>query len=71
MMYLRRLSTLEAQKLQKRAATVGFDFSSANEVSACLLGEYKLEHAMASGDQNEIENELETYYSPSSMPQDT
>lgn len=48
-----------AQKLQKRAATVGFDFSSANEVSACLLGEYReLEHAMASGDQNEIENEL-------------
>ncbi len=48
-----------AQKLQKRAATVGFDFSSANEVSACLLGEYReLEQAMASGDQNEIENEL-------------
>ena len=48
-----------AQKLQKRAATVGFDFSSAREVSACLLGEYReLEQAMASGDQNEIENEL-------------
>ena len=48
-----------AQKLQKRAATVGFDFSSASEVSACLLGEYReLEQAMASGDQNEIENEL-------------
>ena len=48
-----------AQKLQKRAATVGFDFSSASEASACLLGEYReLEHAMASGDQNEIENEL-------------
>ena len=48
-----------AQKLQKRAATVGFDFSSASEVAACLLGEYReLEQAMASGDQNEIENEL-------------
>lgn len=48
-----------AQKLQKRAATVGFDFSSVSEVSACLLGEYReLEQAMASGDQNEIENEL-------------
>ena len=48
-----------AQKLQKRAATVGFDFSSASEVSACLLGEYReVEQAMASGDQNEIENEL-------------
>jgi ATP diphosphatase len=48
-----------AQKLQKRAATVGFDFNSASEVSACLLGEYReLEQAMASGDQNEIENEL-------------
>ena len=48
-----------AQKLQKRAATVGFDFSSLSEVSACLLGECReLEQAMASGDQNEIENEL-------------
>ena len=48
-----------AQKLQKRAATVGFDFSSVSEVSACLLGEYReLEQAMASGDHNEIENEL-------------
>lgn len=48
-----------AQKLQKRAATVGFDFGSASEVAACLLGEYReLEQAMASGDQNEIENEL-------------
>ena len=48
-----------AQKLQKRAATVGFDFSSVSEVSACLLGEYReVEQAMASGDQNEIENEL-------------
>lgn len=48
-----------AQKLQKRAATVGFDFSSASEGAACLLGEYReLEQAMASGDQNEIENEL-------------
>ena len=48
-----------AQKLQKRAATVGFDFCSASEVAACLLGEYReLEQAMASGDQNEIENEL-------------
>ena len=48
-----------AQKLQKRAATVGFDFSSVSEVSACLLGEYReLEQAMVSGDQNEIENEL-------------
>ena len=48
-----------AQKLQKRAATVGFDFNSASEVAACLLGEYReLEQAMASGDQNEIENEL-------------
>ena len=48
-----------AQKLQKRAATVGFDFSSASDVSARLLGEYReLEQAMVSGDQNEIENEL-------------
>ena len=48
-----------AQKLQKRAATVGFDFSSASDVSARLLGECReLEQAMASGDQNEIENEL-------------
>lgn len=48
-----------AQKLQKRAATVGFDFSSASEVLVCLLDEYReLEQAMASGDQNEIENEL-------------
>jgi ATP diphosphatase len=48
-----------AQKLQKRAATVGFDFIGAREVSACLLGEYReLEEAMESGDQNEIENEL-------------
>ena len=48
-----------AQKLQKRAATVGFDFSSVSEVAACLLGEYReLEQAMVSGDQNEIENEL-------------
>ena len=48
-----------AQRLQKRAATVGFDFSSLSEVSACLLGECReLEQAMASGDQNEIENEL-------------
>ena len=48
-----------AQKLQKRAATVGFDFSSASEVLVCLLGEYReLEQAMASGDQNEIENVL-------------
>ena len=48
-----------AQKLQKRAATVGFDFSSASEVAACLLGEYReLEQAIASGDQDEIENEL-------------
>ena len=48
-----------AQKLQKRAATVGFDFNSTSEVAACLLGEYReLEQAMASGDQNEIENEL-------------
>ena len=48
-----------AQKLQKRAATVGFDFNSASEVAACLLGEYReLEQAMASGDQDEIENEL-------------
>ena len=48
-----------AQKLQKRAATVGFDFSSASEVSTRLLDEYReLEQAMVSGDQNEIENEL-------------
>ena len=48
-----------AQKLQKRAATVGFDFSSASDVSARLLDEYReLEQAMASADQNEIENEL-------------
>ena len=48
-----------AQKLQKRAATVGFDFSSASDVSVRLLSEYReLEQAMASGDQNEIENEL-------------
>ena len=48
-----------AQKLQKRAATVGFDFIGAHEVSARLLGEYReLEEAMESGDQNEIENEL-------------
>lgn len=48
-----------AQKLQKRAATVGFDFIGAREVSARLLGEYReLEEAMESGDQNEIENEL-------------
>ena len=48
-----------AQKLQKRAATVGFDFGRESEVLACLLGEYReLEQAMASGDQNEIENEL-------------
>ena len=48
-----------AQKLQKRAATVGFDFSSASDVSASLLDEYgELEQAMASSDQNEIENEL-------------
>ena len=48
-----------AQKLQKRAATVGLDFGSESEVLACLLGEYReLEQAMASGDQNEIENEL-------------
>ena len=48
-----------AQKLQKRAATVGFDFSSASDVSARLLDEYReLEQAIASADQNEIENEL-------------
>ncbi|MEC8158027.1 MAG: nucleoside triphosphate pyrophosphohydrolase [Pseudomonadota bacterium] len=48
-----------AQKLQKRAATVGFDFSSASDVSIRLLEEYReLEQAMVSGDQNEIENEL-------------
>lgn len=48
-----------AQKLQKRAATVGFDFNSASDVSTRLLGEYReLEQAIASGDQNEIENEL-------------
>ena len=48
-----------AQKLQKRAATVGFDFIGAREVSARLLGECReLEEAMGSGDQNEIENEL-------------
>jgi ATP diphosphatase len=39
--------------------TVGFDFSSASDVSTRLLGEYReLEQAMLSGDQNEIENEL-------------
>ena len=48
-----------AQKLQKRAATVGFDFSSTDDVSARLLAEYReLEKAMASSDPNEIENEL-------------
>tara|TARA_B100000900_G_scaffold187417_1_gene158821 strand:+ start:3274 stop:4098 length:825 start_codon:yes stop_codon:yes gene_type:complete len=48
-----------AQKLQKRAATVGFDFRSASTVSARLLDEYReLEQAMVSGDQNEIENEF-------------
>ena len=48
-----------AQKLQKRAATVGFDFSSVTDVSIRLLDEYReLEQAMVSGDQNEIENEL-------------
>ena len=48
-----------AQKLQNRAATVGFDFSSASDVSIRLLDEYReLEQAMVSGDQNEIENEL-------------
>lgn len=48
-----------AQKLQKRAATVGFDFIGPPDVSARLLGEYReLEEAMESGDQNEIENEL-------------
>lgn len=48
-----------AQKLQKRAATVGFDFSSASDVSARLLDECReLEQAIASADQNEIENEL-------------
>ena len=52
-------SLSRAQKLQKRAATVGFDFSSASDVSTRLLGEYReLEQAMLSGDQNEIENEL-------------
>ena len=52
-------SLSRAQKLQKRAATVGFDFSSASNVSTRLLGEYReLEQAMLSGDQNEIENEL-------------
>lgn len=48
-----------AQKLQKRAATVGFDFIGPRDASARLLGEYReLEEAMESGDQNEIENEL-------------
>ena len=52
-------SLSRAQKLQKRAATVGFDFSSTNDVSARLLAEYReLEKAMASSDLNEIENEL-------------
>lgn len=52
-------SLSRAQKLQKRAATVGFDFSSASDVSTRLLGEYReLEQAILSGDQNEIENEL-------------
>ena len=54
------LSSLSrAQKLQKRAATVGFDFSSVDDVSSRLLSEYReLEQSVASGDQNEIENEL-------------
>ena len=52
-------SLSRAQKLQKRAATVGFDFSSTDDVSARLLAEYReLEKAMASSDPNEIENEL-------------
>lgn len=52
-------SLARAQKLQKRAATVGFDFSSVSEVSKRLLSEYReLEQAMASGAHSEIENEL-------------
>ena len=52
-------SLSRAQKLQKRAATVGYDFSSTDDVSVRLLAEYReLEKAMASSDPNEIENEL-------------
>jgi MazG family protein len=51
--------TLYARKVQRRAATSGFDFGTAQDALEALRGEVdELEEALASGDMKRIDSEL-------------
>lgn len=52
-------ANIRAQKVQKKAAAVGYDFSSIDEVKSKVYEElHELEEAMASGDVKEIDKEF-------------